>query len=197
MRCFKLFALSLLPLFCIVGCTPASEAESTKPEENNVEAESPAPIEVVYGDLKDVQEFIAKQDGKVVVLDTWSTWCLPCLREFPNLVALQKQFPEDVVCVSLNLNYDGIEGEPPTSFEEDVLVQLRKYNATLTNYICTQESEEVYESLQFDSLPAVFVYDKAGNLVKRFDNSQLESPDDEFTYKKDIIPQVKALLDAK
>lgn len=197
MRCFKLVVLSILPLVFIAGCTPASDAESTKSEINNVESKSSAPIEVVYGDLQDVQEFIAQQEGKVVVLDTWSTWCLPCLREFPNLVALQNQFPEDVVCVSLNLNYDGIEDEPPTSFEEDVLGQLRKYNATLTNYICTQESEKVYESLQFDSLPAVFVYDKAGNLVKRFDNSQLKSPDDEFTYKKDIIPQVKALLGSK
>ncbi|MAT16843.1 MAG: hypothetical protein CMJ46_16410 [Planctomyces sp.] len=191
--------LLLVALVAMAGlaCTPNSGADIPGAVQAAEESEAPRKIEVVYGDVDDVQEFIAKQKGKVVVLDTWSTWCLPCLREFPNLVALQEQFPEEVVCISLNLNYDGIEDEPPTSFESDVLARLQKYDARMTNYICTQDSEAVYKTLDFDSLPAVFVYDKQGNLAKKFDNSRLESPDDEFTYEKDIIPQVRSLVQAK
>ena len=37
--------------------------------------------------------------GKVVVLDVWSTYCDPCVREFPNLVKLQ-----DAVCESSRLH---------------------------------------------------------------------------------------------
>ena len=32
--------------------------------------------------------------GKVYVVEFWATWCGPCVRNIPNLNALQKQYPE-------------------------------------------------------------------------------------------------------
>ena len=43
--------------------------------------------------------------GKVVVLDVWSTYCDPCIREFPNLVKLQTRFAKQVACISFNTDY--------------------------------------------------------------------------------------------
>ncbi|MEZ6044902.1 MAG: TlpA disulfide reductase family protein [Planctomycetaceae bacterium] len=184
------------------GCETSTQSDavepaSSSPQTSSEQTSSALPVQVVYANLNEIEQYRATLKGKVVVIDLWSTWCLSCLREFPNFVELQREFPKEVVCISVNLNYEGLPDEPPQTYGDEILEQLQKFDANLVNYICTDESEAVYKKLEFDSLPAVFLYDKEGNLVKRFDNSQLESPDDEFTYKKDVIPQVKALVDSK
>ena len=42
-------------------------------------------ITTELADWKRTQEIIAKHKGKVVVLDLWSSWCEPCVKEFPGL----------------------------------------------------------------------------------------------------------------
>jgi thiol-disulfide isomerase/thioredoxin len=34
---------------------------------------------------------IAMLRGRVVVLNVWATWCVPCLREIPDLLAVEKE----------------------------------------------------------------------------------------------------------
>lgn len=35
---------------------------------------------------------LADYKGKLIILDFWSTWCVPCIRNFPKLHALQDEF---------------------------------------------------------------------------------------------------------
>ena len=35
---------------------------------------------------------LSKFKGKVVILNFWATWCLPCRKEMPSLNILQKKF---------------------------------------------------------------------------------------------------------
>jgi thiol-disulfide isomerase/thioredoxin len=134
--------------------------------------------------------------GKVVVLDVWSTYCDPCVREFPNLVALQKQFGDKVRCISFDTDYSGAVREPPESFRKPVLQFLSKRAANgLLNVISSDPSEDFYNKIHLGGPPAVFVYDQSRKLVKRFDNSQVPKTP-EFTYQGDVVPLVEKLLAA-
>lgn len=161
--------------------------------------DTPAPptpkVQLKEADWKQVQKEIQKHQGKIVVLDLWSTSCLPCMKEFPNLVALQKAYPRDVVCLSLNLDYAGIKSKPPEYYRPRIIKFLTAVNAEGQNYLCTTEANEFFDSIKLNSIPAVFVYGTNGKLAKRFDDKMLEPGEEEpFNYEDDINPFVKALV---
>ena len=37
-----------------------------------------------------LETVLAGQRGKIVVLNLWATWCVPCLREIPDLLAVEE-----------------------------------------------------------------------------------------------------------
>jgi thiol-disulfide isomerase/thioredoxin len=181
-------------LLSVAGCVQRdSPPKSVAAPAGAVSTATSAPnVEVLSWDQtqKRREEFL----GKVVVLDVWSTYCDPCVREFPNLVALQKQFRDKVRCISFDTDYSGAVGEPPESFRKLVLDFLTKRGASgLLNVISSDPSEDFYNTIHLGGPPAVFVYDQSGKLVKRFDNSQTPKTP-EFTYQHDVVPLVEKLL---
>lgn len=42
--------------------------------------------------------------GKVVVLDFWASWCLPCAESFPVLDELQKKYGDRLVVLAVNVD---------------------------------------------------------------------------------------------
>jgi thiol-disulfide isomerase/thioredoxin len=163
-------ALGLVLLAVIAGCGPAVSSDHAQGSDRSAQPATSSRVNDVtlkildYGGL---EQLIASKRGKVVVLDAWSTGCPPCMKSFPDLVALQKKIGSDqLACISLSLDYEGI-GKP----EETVpapLAFLRKQNATFDNVLSSEEPEAIYKKLGIASIPAVFVYDSSGALRKKF-----------------------------
>jgi len=196
-------AISGIVLAVFAGCGTASTTSEIRIEQRTADdahAAKPAPpaaiptVEIVSWDA--LQKRREAFRGKVVVIDVWSTYCTPCIREFPNLVALQERFGDKIVCVSFDTDYAGTKNEPAESFKKPVLDFLTSKNALLLNVISSDPSEEFFDKLKLGGPPAVFVYDQIGQLVKRFDNSRTPKVP-EFTYQKDVIPLVAKLLGAE
>lgn len=171
-----------------------SSAKNASPKKDApTQAADKIPLEVASWDK--TKEIIAGYKGKVVVLDLWSTWCEPCVREFPGLVELQKKFPNDVVCVSLNTNYIGTGS--PEDERDEILGFLTKNKATIRNLISSDADEELYKKVGIASIPVAQVYDRDGKLVKQFDNEKNEYGEKGFSYEEHITPLVKSLVEKK
>jgi thiol-disulfide isomerase/thioredoxin len=142
---------------------------------------------------------VKEQSGKIVVVDIWSTSCVPCLREFPHLVDMQARYPDDVVCVGLNCDYIGLKKRPPEFYTERVTKTLVGLKADkVTNLLCTLPADDLFAAVKLDSIPAVFVYDRQGTLAHRFDNRTSAAADVEgVSYEKQVTPAVDALVERK
>lgn len=172
----------------VIGCydTPAPKSAPASVE---VTEEARQQVELQILDWDGLQNLLASKQGKVVVLDCWSTSCAPCIKEFPNLVALhEKHGPDALACISLSFDYEGI-GQPEDQ-REPVLNFLQQQKAAFDNVLSSVESDALTEKLGIPSIPAVFVYDRDGRLRKRFDNRFASRDGGPFTYE-----QVAALVD--
>lgn len=154
-------------------------------------------VQLQTADWKRVMQEVASHKGKVVVLDLWSTSCLPCMKEYPKLVELQKRYPKHVVCIALNLDYAGIKSKPPEYYRPRVEKFLTAVKPNFKNFLCTTEAGEFFDSIKLGSIPAVMVFGAEGKLARRFDDKMLEPGEEEpFNYEKDINPFVKTLVQA-
>jgi thiol-disulfide isomerase/thioredoxin len=192
-RCEAVWASTIVAaLFMGCGQSPAPDPAPAAHQSSSAPTTSAPTVEILTweGTQKRLEQF----RGKVVVLDVWSTYCDPCVREFPNLIALQKRFSDKVRCISFDTDYAGAVREPAESFRKPVLEFLTRQKADgLLNVISSDASEDFFNKIHLGGPPAVFVYDQAGKLVKRFDNSQTPKRP-ELTYQHDVVPLVEKLL---
>ncbi|WP_415715207.1 TlpA family protein disulfide reductase [Maridesulfovibrio sp.] len=74
----KTSILLVLLLVLSVGCKKAETAEGV----DTINAQG-------------IQDIIAKNKGKVILVNFWATWCPPCRAEIPELIELRKNFSDD------------------------------------------------------------------------------------------------------
>ena len=155
------------------GCGSApSEANVVSVAGSSVANTSHAPVQLELVTCAQWDEALATQQGKIVVVDTWATWCLPCKEEFPQLVALNAKFARrGVVCMSISL--DGPDDRTAT------LDFLKQHQAAFSNYLIQDKENAWLDKWNIKGIPIVLVFNRDGSLAKKFDK---DDPDNQFTY---------------
>ena len=83
--------------------TPEAAPTGDAPESDD--AQSKVTVKIL--DYEGIMDLVKQHKGKVVVMDAWSTFCEPCIKEFPGLVKLHKQYgPDKVACISLSFRVE-------------------------------------------------------------------------------------------
>lgn len=128
---------------------------------------------------------------KIVVVDFWSTSCPPCMKEYPELLRLQKDFPELVQCVAVNLDYLGLEDKPPEKYLPKIEKFLAQHQPAIPNWISTTPDAEVLKALESSSLPSILVLDAKQQRVAMI--TEEVAGEDGFSYASDVRPLVESL----
>ncbi|HET7375320.1 MAG TPA: redoxin domain-containing protein [Anaerolineae bacterium] len=92
--------------------------------------------------------------GKVVVLNFWASWCIPCAQEAPDLEATYVKYKDrDVFFLGIAW----------TDIDTDALNFLRRFNITYANApdLGNKVGKPLY---QITGVPETFIIDRAGNV---------------------------------
>ncbi len=93
--------------------------------------------------------------GKVVLINVWATWCLPCVEELPSLMKLAQLFPDKLIVVAVT--------EENSSVVQDFMKQFAKPGK---NFI-VGVSDEVVQIFAPQALPESYLLDKEGKLLEK------------------------------
>lgn len=151
-------------------------------------------VELTIGGWDTVLAEVARHQGKVVLVDIWTTTCPTCLEELPHFVKLQQEFGAGrVQCITVNCDYDGVKTKPPAFYRPQVLKALTAHPPYVRNLMLDVALLDFLTQVELGSTPAVYVFDPNGKFLRRFDNDNAEQPEDEFTI-GDVRELVRPLL---
>ncbi|MBZ5502821.1 MAG: TlpA family protein disulfide reductase [Acidobacteriia bacterium] len=169
---YKVACVALAALF-LLGVSqqqPALAQASGAPELKTVEP-------------KDIKELVAKNKGKVVLLNFFATWCVPCHTEFPDIVKLQNKYKSQglqVIEVSMN----------DISEKDEMQKFLTEQKPPFPVYLAASTDDDFYKAVdtRWDTaLPMTLIYDRDGKARNFYvEGRNLEQ------FEKDIAPLLAA-----
>lgn len=128
---------------------------------------SPAP-EIALSDFNGKIIALSSLKGKVVLVDFWASWCMPCRQENPNVVKMYEKYKDKgftVYSVSLDENKEAWK----KAVEAD--------NLSWPNHVSDLKgwSSDAAAAYGVNAIPATFLLDRDGNIIaKNLRGNQLE-----------------------
>ena len=92
------------------------------------------------------------------LINFWATWCGPCKRELPDLIALSKEYANRDVKVI------GISADLGTNVVSDVKSFVQEQGIPYQILIANEEIKEAFGNVNM--LPTSFITDKDGNILQ-------------------------------
>ncbi len=117
-------------------------------------------------DGEELQRIIDSYEGeKAVLVNVWATWCAPCIEEFPQIVKLQRKYPDRLQVVFVSGDF--------SDARDRALEFLRKQEVDWTTYFKDDQDQAFIEALSPDwsgALPFTKVVSMKGEVVASWED---------------------------
>ena len=102
--------------------------------------------------FQQLNETIDQAQGKVVLVNFWATWCVPCRKELPSLHKLRKEYSKkDLLILGPTLD----------TYPSSVKRFIKKYNLDFPVFFVTEDVQRAY---QVSALPKTLLFNRQGRL---------------------------------
>jgi thiol-disulfide isomerase/thioredoxin len=133
-------------------------------------------VELTGTTLEGSSQALSSFRGKILVVNFWATWCVPCAHEMPLLADIQKRYPEQVQVLALSIDDEQTRKQIPEF--------LRKHKVNFP--VWTGASTIDMQKLGLgEAIPATAFLDPEGRVVGRV-LGQLR--------KRDLRPRIEWML---
>jgi thiol-disulfide isomerase/thioredoxin len=92
----------------------------------------------------DIKDVFDRTKGKVTLLNFWATWCKPCVKEFPDLLKLQKNYKD----LGFELVFD--------------------FTTYYSTFAKPEDLMDFVDKNWQGAIPSTYIYDKEGKISKSF-----------------------------
>jgi thiol-disulfide isomerase/thioredoxin len=144
----------LVTIAVVAACSGSRDNRETAGAGCPVDAK-PANMSFTLKGLKGENIRLADYKGKIVFLNFWATWCVPCKAEIPVLIELQNRYQAAGLEVVGVVTLDDFANVAP-------FVAEHKMNYTIVDGTTRQDVEEAYGPLP--GLPSSFVIARTGSV---------------------------------
>ena len=139
---------------------PVDNKENNRSSRSSVISGKTMP-EAYFFDAKGKIRQVGDFKGRVVLVNLWATWCVPCVGELPSLDRLQQKLPEaKFSVVAISLDRQTVKARNVPKMIEKFLAQ--KKISKLQPY--WDKDRVIPERWNYDGLPTSFLIDANGEV---------------------------------
>jgi len=118
----------------------------------------------------DIDSLFSKLKGKTALVNIWATWCAPCVKEFPDLIKLYRNYSDagfELIFISVDEKEDK-DSKLPEFLKKQGVDFVTYYNA----FKKPEEIIDYFDKTWGGEIPATYIYNKEGESVKKFIGKQ-------------------------
>ena len=115
--------------------------------------------------------------GKVLLLDFWGTWCVPCLKAMPDIQSIHEEFKGKLVEII------GISVESEKAADPIAYVRKKGYS-----YTFLLGGENITRQYKVSEFPSLYIIDKKGVIIHAEHSGGREN------FREDIIKRIQSAL---